>query len=348
MKIMVMGTGEFAVPTFKKLIAANPRHEVQGLVSIASHEPMSTESHAPEDRKSVRHEGGRHRSREMSPMEKIAIEKKIDIFYTDNVNSFKFYRFIYLAETELLFVCDFGKILSDQILSSAKLGGINLHGSLLPKYRGAAPVHWAILNGEQYTGVSIIRMTSQLDGGPIIASSGPVAIGAKETVLEVERNLSQIGADMVLKTIDKMESGEHLQIIGQQAGGVTYAPKIKKQDGLINWSVSSEEILNHYRAMYPWPASYTFWHSADGKTLRLKVGPFSRVAHPQVTGGSPGTVLVADGDVLIVATKDGCVRIERVHPDGRKMMDASSFMRGYNIKVGDVLGELRTQEEWGV
>jgi methionyl-tRNA formyltransferase len=340
---MVMGTGEFAVPTFKKLIA-HPGHEIMGLVSIS--EPMSTELHAPEGRKSVRQEGGRHRSREISPMEKIAVEKNIGIFYTDNVNSFSFYSFILLAETELLFVCDFGKILSDQILSSSKLGGINLHGSLLPKYRGAAPVHWAILNGEQYTGVSIIRMTSQLDGGPIIASSGPVAIGAKETVLEVERNLSQIGADMVMKTIERMESGEYLPILGQQAGNVTHAPKIRKQDGLINWSMTSEEILNHYRAMYPWPASYPFWHSTDGKTLRLKVGPFSRIAHPHVVGGIPGTILVADGQILIVATKDGCVRIERVHPDGKKIMDADSFMRGYNIKAGDVLGELRSQGEW--
>ena len=352
MRIMVMGTGDFAVPTFKKLIA-DSRHEIMGLVAIQPPETPENNSRATSNAAvspgivvdTLRPGAGARKRREASPMEKVALEKKINIFYTDNVNSFSFYRFLYLAQTDLLFVCDFGKILSAQILDSTKYGGINLHGSLLPKYRGAAPVHWAILNGEKTTGISIILMTSKLDGGPIIAASDPIPIGPKETVLEVERKLANLGADIVLKTIERMESDEHLPIIGQQETAVSHAPKIKKQDGLIDWAKPAEYIRNHYRAMYPWPASYTFWHSADGKTLRLKLGPFTVVTHPQETG-QPGKVLVADGHTLLIAAGQGAVRVERVHPDGKKPMESAAFMRGYNIKPGDIFGEIRARREW--
>lgn len=207
-----------------------------------------------------------------TPARQFAEEYGIEVSEKDDVHSQEFFDLIYLMRPDLLFVCDFGHILKKRVLEGALLGGINLHGSLLPKYRGAAPVHWAILNGETFTGISIIHMTPQLDAGPVIAQSPPIPVGPLDTLEQVEATLADFGADMVLGTVRRMACDEPVKIIEQRHDQTTKAPRFKKQDGLVDWSKSAESIFNHYRAMMQWPKSFTDWIRPDGSPLRLILG----------------------------------------------------------------------------
>ena len=208
----------------------------------------------------------------ITPARQIADEYGLLICDPENVNSPEFFEFLYLMRPDLIFVCDFGQILSKRTLSCALLGGINLHGSLLPKFRGAAPVHWAILTGEQYTGVSIIHMIPQIDAGPVIAQSPSIAISPYETVIELEDRFAEYGAELVLDTVTRMAHNETIRIIPQLHDRVSKAPRLTKEYGLIPWDRSSQEIFNHFRATVPWPRAFTHWHREDGSTLRLIIG----------------------------------------------------------------------------
>ncbi|MDR0336445.1 MAG: methionyl-tRNA formyltransferase [Planctomycetaceae bacterium] len=208
----------------------------------------------------------------LTPARRFAEQYHIAISEKEDVHSLEFFDFLYLMRPDILFVCDFGQILSKRVLSGSLLGGINLHGSLLPKYRGAAPVHWAIMNGEPFTGISIIHMTPQIDAGPVIAQSPPIPIHPYETVEELEERLAEFGAELVLETLRKMAKNEPVRIIEQFHELASRAPRLKKEDGLVNWSNSSRMISDYYRAMSVWPKSYTDWQREDGTKLRLILG----------------------------------------------------------------------------
>jgi methionyl-tRNA formyltransferase len=208
----------------------------------------------------------------ITPARQIADEYGLLVCDPENINSPEFFEFLYLMRPDLIFVCDFGQILSKRTLSSALLGGINLHGSLLPKFRGAAPVHWAILTGDQYTGVSIIHMTPQIDAGPVIAQSPSIAISPYETVIELENRLAEYGAELVLDTVTRMAHNETVRIIPQLHDRVSKAPRFTKESGLIPWNRSSQEVFNHFRATVTWPRAFTHWHRENGSPLRLIVG----------------------------------------------------------------------------
>ena len=208
----------------------------------------------------------------ITPARQVADEYGLLICDPENINSPEFFEFLYLMRPDLIFVCDFGQILSKRTLSSALLGGINLHGSLLPKFRGAAPVHWAILTGEPHTGVSIIHMIPQIDAGPVIAQSPSIPINPYETVIDLEERLAEYGAALVLDTVTRMIHNETVRIIPQLHDRVSKAPRLTKENGYIPWNRSSLEIFNHFRATVPWPRAFTDWHRDDGSTLRLIVG----------------------------------------------------------------------------
>ena len=208
----------------------------------------------------------------VTPARLVADEYGVPIAEYENINSNDFFEFLYLVRPDLIFVCDFGQILSKRTLSGSLIGGINLHGSLLPRFRGAAPVHWAILSGEPYTGVSIIKMTPHIDAGPVIAQSPPIPIGSRETVIELEERLAEYGAELVLSTVSQMAHGETVRIIGQLHDKVSQAPRFTKADGFVPWDRSSQEIFNHYRATVPWPRAFTNWNRENGSSLRLIVG----------------------------------------------------------------------------
>lgn len=208
----------------------------------------------------------------LTPARQFATEYDINIFHTEDVYSEEFANLIWLLRPDLLFVCDFGKILPKRVLKGALLGGINLHGSLLPKYRGAAPVHWAIMSGDLFTGISIIHMTPEIDAGPVIAQSPLIPIGSREDAEMLENRLADYGAGLVLDTMCKMASGENVRIIEQNHNKVSQAPRLKKEDGLIRWTDSAQQIFNIYRAMKFWPKIFTDWKRSNGNVTRLILG----------------------------------------------------------------------------
>jgi methionyl-tRNA formyltransferase len=314
MKLIMMGTGPFAVPTFRALYEA--RHHLTALVTA----PLRWHRGKPVE--------------PISPIRDVARQHGTPILDPEDVNLRDSQAPLAEQQADLLVVCDYGQILSPATLATARLGGINLHGSLLPKYRGAAPINWAIYNGETESGVTVLAVTPKIDAGGCMAQAR-TAIGPDETAAELEVRLAQLGAALVCKTIERMESGQ-ARPIPQDAALVTKAPRLKKSDGAIDWSRSALAIKNHIRAMEPWPKTYTFWHRPDGPPIRLILGPAS-----VIEGGSaaPGAVLEASGDRLLIAAGQHALMPASVQPSGKRPMSIAEFLRGYHVRPGDRFGE---------
>jgi methionyl-tRNA formyltransferase len=241
---------------------------------------------------------------------------------------------------KLLVVCDYGEILRPETLATAALGGINLHGSLLPKYRGAAPVQWAILRGERETGNSVIQMTPGLDAGPCLAQQR-TPIDPDEDAGQLETRLAAMGAELVVRVVDQLESGT-ATAIEQDPRSASKAPRLKKEQGAIDWSRPAQEIKNQVRGLRPWPRAFTFWRRADEEPSRLNI---DRVAAVPPTAGvasatldlQPGTVLDTIGKLIIV-TGHGILEILELQPAGKRSMPAADFLRGHRIQAGDRFG----------
>jgi methionyl-tRNA formyltransferase len=314
MRLVMMGTGPFAVPTFRGLFETH--HRIAALVT------------GP-----LRQRGGKLAP--VSPMRDVAHEHSLPIFDPEDVNTPEAQAVLTSFESDLLVVCDYGQILSATTLSTARLGGVNLHASLLPKYRGAAPINWAIYDGEQETGVSVIHMTPQVDAGPVIAQ-GPAPIDPDETAVELEQRLSTIGAWFVRRAIDSLEAGI-LEAFPQNPALASKAPRLKKTDGAIDWSRPALAIKNQIRALEPWPKTYTFWYRPDGSSLRLILGPVA-VIDGAANEAPPGTVLEAQGDRLVIAAGQGALSLSSIQPSGKRSFSISEFLRGYRVRPGERFG----------
>jgi methionyl-tRNA formyltransferase len=236
---------------------------------------------------------------------------------------------------DLLVVCDYGEILRPPTLATARLGGINLHGSLLPKFRGAAPVQWAILRGETETGNSVIQMTPGLDAGPCLAQQR-TPIDPNEDAGELEGRLANMGADLVLRVVDELEAGT-AKPMEQDASLASKAPRLKKEQGGINWSRTSQEIKNQVRGLRPWPRAFTFCHHPGAEPLRLNIDCVDIRSVAMSGPSSPGTVLDGAGQV-VVSTGDGALEVLELQPAGKRSMSAAEFLRGYRVQPGDVFG----------
>ncbi|MBL7044262.1 MAG: methionyl-tRNA formyltransferase [Pirellulaceae bacterium] len=311
----MMGTGPFAAPTFRELCGTD--HAMVALVT----KPLRP--------------GRSRRPVPIGPMREIARERGTPIFDPDDVNSAESRDRLTDFEADLLIVCDYGQILSADTLATTRLGGINIHGSLLPTYRGAAPVNWAIWHGETETGVSVIHMTPKLDAGPVIAI-GRTAIEPEETAEQLEGRLSEIGASVVLEVLDAFKSDD-VEALPQDASLASKAPRLKKTDGLINWDRPAATIKNQVRALQPWPKAYTFWHRPDGPPLRVIVGPVTVTDGPQ-TEAPPGTVVDVSGDAVAVAGAEGVISLTSLQPSGKRMLTVAEFLRGYHVQVGETFG----------
>jgi len=314
MRLIMMGTGPFAVPTFRALF--NTRHTVVALVTA----PLRV-----------------HRGKPVLPIScirDIAADHKTPILDPESVNLPEAQTALSGLAADLFVVCDYGQILSAATLATSRHGGINLHASLLPKYRGAAPIQWAIYHGETETAVTVIHMTPQLDAGPCVAQTR-VAIASEETAAELEVRLADLGAQLVVQTIDAIEAGT-VQPLPQDASLACKAPRLKKTDGLIDWSRSAIAIKNQIRAMTPWPASYTFWHRAGGTPVRLILGPATVVEQP--AGTAPGTVVEASAHRLVIAAGQDAIAPHTVQPAGKRAMPVDEFLRGHPVRPGDWLG----------
>jgi len=309
MRLIMLGTGPFGVPTLRRLAAS--RHEVVGVITRP---PRGRKAEAP-------------------PLALVAAELGLPVSQPDTVNSEEARAALRSLAPDLLVVCDYGEILKRETLQVARLGAINLHGSLLPKYRGAAPVQWAVLNGDAETGNTVIQMTPGLDAGPCLGVQR-MAIGPDETAGELEARLAELGGDLVLSVIDAIDGGAANPQM-QDKSAASRAPRLQKEQGLIDWSRPAGAIKNQVRGLDPWPRAYTHWRRAAGEPLRLIVHRV-QVADSTPMSSDPGTVIEA-GPRLLVAASEGAVDILTLQPAGKKVLTAAEFLRGYPIAVGDRL-----------
>jgi methionyl-tRNA formyltransferase len=315
LRIIMLGTGDFALPTFEHLIEIG--HDVVALV---------TQPDRPQGRK-----------QELIPSEiKLrAAERRVIVEQPEDVNSPGSLVRIGDLKPDLLVTAAYGQILSGALLSIPRFGGINLHGSILPAYRGAAPVARAIQNGEVETGVTVIRMTPQIDAGGIV-SIASTPIDPEETAGELEIRLAQLGAPLIAGAIAALADGA-VTILPQDRSKVTKAPKLRKEDGLIDWSKPALSIHNLVRAMQPWPAAYTTWLPRSAPSIE----PVRWIVHKsQVTQGQgdAGEVIDAAGDRLIVAAGSGAVALLTIQLAGKRPFTAAEFLRGHRVQPGDRMG----------
>lgn len=313
----MMGTGTFAEPTLEALFSTP--HQVVGLYT-------QPDRAVGQERGSTRQTG--------KGMKTIAQEKSVPVFQPESVNTPEAVAQLRELQPDLLVVAAYGQILKPDVLASARHGGINVHASLLPKYRGAAPVAWAIYHGEQQTGVTIIQMTPQLDAGGMIFQE-TVPIGLDETAGELEARLAPLGARLAVAAIEQFAAGT-AQPLKQDQSQVTKAPKLKKEDGLIDWSRRADQVCCQIRAMQPWPTAYSYLHRAGHPPVRVIVNR-AMIMAPVAPGSGPGMVLPEKGRLLI-ATGGGVVEVLELQPAGKKRMPAAEFLRGHPAQDGDRFG----------
>lgn len=302
-----MGTAEFAVPTLKRLLAS--RHEVIGVVT----QP---------DRPS-----GRGREMRISPVKRIALDAGVPIYQPERVRSEDFVALVKEMSPDAIVVAAFGQIIPKAILDIPRLGSINVHGSLLPKYRGAAPVHYALFNGETRTGVTTMLMDPGLDTGPILLQK-EVEILAGDTEGSLEARLSEVGADLLNETLELLENSA-VTPKPQDNSLATYAPSVKKEDCKVDWNQDSRMVVNRIRGCTPRPGAYTI---LDDSTLKIWSAEMR-----EGESGRPGEVIELRQDGILVRAGRGAVRLAEVQPENRKRMTAGDFARGYGITVGTKL-----------
>jgi methionyl-tRNA formyltransferase len=313
-RLLLIASGPFGIPAFERLCQGP--HQVVGMVTTPP-KAISAVPGVP------------------NPARQFAESKGLPILDPPQINAPEAHEQIRSLHPDLLVLSDYGQILSAATLALAPLGGVNLHASLLPKYRGAAPIPWAIYHGETETGVSVIHMTPEVDAGPVIAQAS-LAIDPEETAGELEARLSLLGAEVLPQAIELLARGE-ARPLPQDPQLASRAPRLKKIHGLVDWSRPAQAIKNQVRAMAPWPRAFTFWLRGDRPPLRLiihRVNVLPTGPAPAI----PGTVLTAQKDQFHVSAGEDVVAILEVQPEGRNVQTAAEFLRGYRIKEGDRLG----------
>lgn len=253
----------------------------------------------------------------------------LPIFQPQKLNAHESINKILGVRPDIIVVAAYGKLLPKKLLDSAPLGCINLHASLLPKFRGAAPINWAIIRGETKTGVATMLMNEKMDAGDILLTR-EIEIDKEENAVELSKRLAQIGADLLIETIKKAEC-KTLNPIKQDETWVTYAPLLKKQDGLIDWTKTADDIRNLIRGAQPWPIAFT--HS-NSKIMRIFK---AKLSDEKITDAPPGTVVKSKTE-LAVATGSGIIYLLDVQLEGKNKMAAAEFLRGHPLPLGTVLG----------
>jgi methionyl-tRNA formyltransferase len=312
------GTPEFAVPTLDALLAS--RHPVAGVV---------TQPDRPR---------GRGQKVTDAPVKARARAAALPILQPDRLKAPEFLEALTTLGADVGVVAAYGRILTEAVLAAPRLGMINVHASLLPRYRGAAPVHRAIVAGERETGVTIMRVVKALDAGPMMATvTRP--IGIDETSVEVERDLARVGAPLLLDTIDRLANGTAVET-PQDEAAATYAPRLTKDDGAIDWTAPAERVHNLVRGLYPWPHAFTYHHGRRLILLRSQPVTHSafRISHSALD--SPGTILEASGDRLTVAAGSGALHVHELQAEGKRPMTVREFLAGHRLTPGDRLSAL--------
>lgn len=307
MKIVFMGTPEFAVPTLEALIE---KHDVAAVV---------TQPDKPK---------GRGKKMIFSAVKEKAVENNIKVYQPTKVRDGEFVEILNEYEPDVIVVVAFGQILSEDILNIPKYGCINVHGSILPKYRGAAPIQWSIINGEEFGGVTTMYMAKGLDSGDMILKAEE-KIKDDDTYGTLYDRLSYIGADLLIKTLDLIERGEIVRV-PQNDDDATLAPMITRDMEHIDWDNTSENVANLIKGLNPQPVSYTMYNDE-----KLKIW-FAEVEKTEYSGEIGEIVDVRKKD-FVVKTKKGAVAVKEVQAQGGKKMTADAYMRGHTIEKGIIL-----------
>ena len=321
MRIVFMGTPDFSVPALKALVEVG--HQVIAVV---------TQPDKPK---------GRGKEVQMTPVKIQAMEYGIPVYQPAKVREASFVEVLKGLEADVYVVIAFGQLLPKAVLELPKYGCINIHASLLPKYRGAAPIQWCVIDGERETGITTMMMDVGLDTGDMLEKT-VIPIEEKETGGSLHDKLSLAGGALILSTLKKLEEGTLVRT-PQTDEGTCYAKMLTKSLGDIDWNQSAVSIERLIRGLNPWPSAYTLWNgktikiwSADVTTSREAAAFLSESGVPSETGITPGTVVCSDKHSLVVCTGDGLLSVRELQMEGKKRMDTPAFLRGYPIPEGDV------------
>lgn len=305
MRVVFMGTPDFSVPALEKIAS---EHEVVAVV---------TQKDKPK---------GRGQEVSYTPVKESALKLNIPVLQPDKVKEDSFVEELRALNPDVIVVIAFGQILSKEILDMPKFGCVNVHASLLPKYRGAAPIQWAVIDGEEKSGVCTMKMDEGLDTGDIIDKE-EITLDPKETGGSLFDKLAALGGELILKTLQNLEFG-NAQFIKQDDSKSTYAKKMTKDLGHIDFTKDAVSIERLIRGLNPWPSAFTY---LDGKVMKIWD------ADVVDAGGEPGTVISEDKDSFVIATGDKALKVNELQLEGKKRMKASDFLNGRSIE-GSKLG----------
>jgi len=307
MRIIFFGSDEFGIPCLEEI---KKFYELVGVVT------------SPDKPK------GRGMKISSTPVKEWAICNNVNVYQPVRLNK-EFCRFLKEKEIDFLILISYGKILPGKILQIPKFAPLNLHPSLLPKYRGAAPIEWALINGEKETGVTLIKMNEKMDEGEIVVQR-KVEIKKTDNIFTLKKRLMEISPSVLLEGISAIKEGKATT---PQKGTPSFAPKLKKEDGLINWGKSAEEIYNLVRGIAEWPTAYTFLPTKKGKKyLKIFAVEISQGE------GKPGEVIDVGKDFIEVACGEKSIRLKKVQLEGKKILNVEEFLRGTPVEKGIVLG----------
>lgn len=309
MNIVFFGSSQFSISSLEALIKSG--FQVSCVVT------------QPDKKK------GRHLQLGETEVKELARASGLKIYQPDDINSKEAVKFLAGLKADLFVVIAYGQILSKEVLDLPKIFAINVHASLLPKYRGAAPINWAIIDGEKETGVTVIKLIEKMDAGPIIIQN-TLKIGQDDTAVNLSEKLSELGSKVLLESIELINNKKY-QLCPQNDKQVTFAPKLKKEDGLIDWGKTAKEIHDITRGCSPWPGAYTYY---KGKILKLfKTNILSSVANQRFT--EPGTIKGMHNNEIVVATGKDDLTIQELQLEGKRGMSSKEFLSGHKIKAGE-------------
>ncbi|MDR1989658.1 MAG: methionyl-tRNA formyltransferase [Acidobacteriaceae bacterium] len=305
LRVLFFGTPAFAVPTLAAMLAS--RHDVVGVV---------TQPDRPR---------GRGQRTTDGPVKAAALDAGLTVLQPATLKDDSLTVAMHDMAADIGVVTAYGKILPERLLAIPPLGMINVHASLLPKYRGAAPIHRAVIAGERETGVTIMRVVKALDAGAMLAKV-QTPIDPDETSEAVEHRLATLGARLLVDTLDRLASGP-IHEEPQDDGAATYAHRLVREDGIIDWSRTAEAIHHQARGLHPWPLAYTF---AEGRRWIIRRTAWTTTD----TGALPGTIVTAHGDELAIATGRGLLQVRELQLEGKRPMTPRELLTGYRIAPG--------------
>jgi methionyl-tRNA formyltransferase len=312
LRIVFCGTPEFAVPYLRHLLG-QPDLQIVGVV---------TQPDRPR---------GRALAMSSLPVKDAAVAAGIPIYQPEKIKSEESFEFFQRTAPDAVVIIAYGQIIPARLIAIPRLGWINLHGSLLPKYRGAAPIHRAIMNGEKHTGLTTMNIDAGLDTGPMLLRF-ETEVGPDETAPELYTRLSEAGAPLVVETLRGLDAGT-IRPVQQDNSQASFAPPLKKEEGKIDWSLSAHQIYNRIRGLQPWPGAFS---SFRGKNCAIWARPLSA---PRATSGLPGQIAKADGSVVISCGNGTTLLLEFVQLEGRKKVTALEFANGARLSLSDRFGD---------